>query len=92
MSQHEKLIAQFKEQRKNKKISQEKVSELCEVSYPTVVAAELGNREPKLGTFMEMCKAIGYIVVMIPDPKAKEEVVEEPQTEEKKEIDYDNFK
>ena len=91
---HKELIAQFKAERKRLGVSQEGVAEKCGVSHSTVVSVELSNREPKLSTFMEMCNAIGYMVMIAPIPQSIKpiEVVKEVIVEvEKKSVDYDNF-
>lgn len=91
---YKELIAQYKSERKKQGFSQTYVSENAEVSMFTVNRMEKGETIPRLDKFLEMCRGIGFMVVIAPIPKSvrpqiiiKEVIVEV----EKKVVDYDNF-
>jgi len=90
---YQRLVVQFKKERKAKGMSQDDAALNCGVTLSAISKVERNKRSPKLETFMEMCKGIGFMVVMIPIP---EEIMPElkrvPEpVEVKEEIDYDNW-
>lgn len=90
---HEYLIKQFKYERRRQGISQETVADNSMASLSAVSKIEINKREPRLGTFMDMCKAIGYMVVIVPIPEElrMELKIREPEVIVPDPVDYDNW-
>ena len=91
---HKSLIEQFRAERKKQGVSQERVSQIGDVSLSMVTKVETFRKKPTLDIFMEMCKGIGYMMVIAPIPKQVENIVitEKVEVEVFKEVDYDNWK
>ena len=53
------LGAQIKERRKALKITQQELADLAGISINTVVAAERGQGDPKISTYLAICKVLG---------------------------------
>ncbi len=88
------LIEEYKRIRKSLKISQKNIVKEIGVSKYTVSKAESGRHTPKLKTFVEMARSIGYTLILVPlydgtkrvEPIKAEKLVQEPE-----EVDYDNW-
>ena len=53
------LGAQIKERRKALKITQQELADLAGISINTVVAAERGQGDPKISTYLSICNVLG---------------------------------
>jgi len=93
---YDELVAQYKSERKRLGISQTEASLKGGVSMFTVSRMESGESRPRLDIFVKMCEGIGFMVAIVPLPsrmieKVVIEAIEEPEVEESKEVDYDNW-
>jgi len=52
------LGAQIKERRKALKITQQELADLAGISINTVVAAERGQGDPKISTYLAICNVL----------------------------------
>lgn len=50
---------QIKERRKALKITQQELADLAGISINTVVAVERGQGDPKISTYLAICKVLG---------------------------------
>lgn len=53
------LGTQIKERRKALKITQQELADLAGISINTVVAAERGQGDPKISTYLAICNVLG---------------------------------
>ena len=53
------LGMQIKERRKALKITQKELADLAGISINTVVAAERGQGDPKISTYLAICNVLG---------------------------------
>ena len=87
-------MAQYRSERKKQGLSQEETANRCDITKSAITKAEIGDRVPNLNTFLEMCRGIGYMVVIAPIPTSikPEIIVEKVIVEVEKDIDYDNWR
>lgn len=50
---------QIRERRKSLKITQQELADLAGISINTVVAAERGQGDPKISTYLAICNVLG---------------------------------
>lgn len=58
------LGMQIKERRKALKITQKELADLAEISINTVVAAERGQGDPKISTYLAICNVLGLKLIV----------------------------
>lgn len=58
------LGMQIKERRKALKITQKELADLAGISINTVVAAERGQGDPKISTYLAICNVLGLILIV----------------------------
>lgn len=58
------LGMQIKERRKALKITQKELADLAGISINTVVAAERGQGDPKISTYLAICNVIGLKLIV----------------------------
>ena len=58
------LGMQIKERRKALKINQKELADLAEMSNNTVVAAERGQGDPKISTYLAICNVLGLKLIV----------------------------
>ena len=58
------LGMQIKERRKALKITQKELADLAGISINTVVAAERGQGEPKISTYLAICNVLGLKLIV----------------------------
>lgn len=58
------LGMQIKERRKALKITQKELSDLAGISINTVVAAERGQGDPKISTYLAICNVLGLKLIV----------------------------
>lgn len=58
------LGMQIKERRKALKITQKELADLAGISINTVVAAERGQGDPKISTYLAICKVLGLKLIV----------------------------
>ena len=58
------LGMQIKERRKALKITQKELADLAGISINTVVAAERGQGDPKISTYLAICNALGLKLIV----------------------------
>lgn len=58
------LGMQIKERRKALKITQKELADLAGISINTVVAAERGQGDPKLSTYLAICNVLGLKLIV----------------------------
>ena len=59
------LGAQIRERRKALKITQQELADLAGISINTVVAAERGQGDPKISTYLSICNVLGLKLTAI---------------------------
>jgi transcriptional regulator with XRE-family HTH domain len=59
------LGAQIKERRKALKITQQELADLAGISINTVVAAERGQGDPKISSYLSICNVLGLKLTAI---------------------------
>lgn len=60
----ETLGMQIKERRKALNITQKELADLAGISINTVVAAERGQGDPKISTYLAICNVIGLKLIV----------------------------
>ena len=58
------LGIQLKERRKALKITQKELADLAGISINTVVAAERGQGDPKISTYLAICNVLGLKLIV----------------------------
>lgn len=58
------LGMQIKERRKALKITQKELADLAGISINTVVAAERGQGDPKISTYIAICNVLGLKLIV----------------------------
>ena len=58
------LGMQIKERRKALKITQKELADLAGISINTVVAAERGQGDPKIYTYLAICNVLGLKLIV----------------------------
>ncbi len=58
------LGMQIKERRKAIKITQKELADLAGISINTVVAAERGQGDPKISTYLAICNVLGLKLIV----------------------------
>ena len=58
------LGMQIKERRKALKITQKELADLAGISIYTVVAAERGQGDPKISTYLAICNVLGLKLIV----------------------------
>ena len=58
------LGIQIKERRKALKITQKELADLAGISINTVVAAEHGQGDPKISTYLAICNVLGLKLIV----------------------------
>lgn len=58
------LGMQIKERRKALKITQKELADLVGISINTVVAAERGQGDPKISTYLAICNVLGLKLIV----------------------------
>lgn len=58
------LEMQIKERRKALKITQKELADLAGISINTVVAAERGQGDPKISTYLAICNVLGLKLIV----------------------------
>lgn len=58
------LGMQIKERRKALKITQKELADLAGISINTVVAAECGQGDPKISTYLAICNVLGLKLIV----------------------------
>ncbi len=58
------LGMQIKERRKALKITQKELADLAGISINTVVAAERGQGDPKISTYLAICNVLGLKLIV----------------------------
>ena len=58
------LGMQIKELRKALKITQKELADLAGISINTVVAAERGQGDPKISTYLAICNVLGLKLIV----------------------------
>lgn len=58
------LGMQIKERRKTLKITQKELADLAGISINTVVAAERGQGDPKISTYLAICNVLGLKLIV----------------------------
>lgn len=58
------LGMQIKESRKALKITQKELADLAGISINTVVAAERGQGDPKISTYLAICNVLGLKLIV----------------------------
>lgn len=58
------LGMQIKERRKALRITQKELADLAGISINTVVAAERGQGEPKISTYLAICNVLGLKLIV----------------------------
>ena len=58
------LGMQIKERRKALKITQKELADLAGISITTVVAAERGQGDPKISTYLAICNVLGLKLIV----------------------------
>lgn len=58
------LGMQIKERRKALKITQKELADLAGISINTVVAAERGQGDPKISTYLAICYVLGLKLIV----------------------------
>ena len=58
------LGIQIKEPRKALKITQKELADLAGISINTVVAAERGQGDPKISTYLAICNVLGLKLIV----------------------------
>lgn len=58
------LGMQIKERRKALKITQKDLADLAGISINTVVAAERGQGDPKISTYLAICNVLGLKLIV----------------------------
>lgn len=58
------LGLQIKERRKALKITQKELADLAGISINTVVAAERGQGNPKISTYLAICNVLGLKLIV----------------------------
>lgn len=58
------LGIQIKERRKALKITQKELADLAGISINTVVAAERGQGDPKISTYLAICNVLGLKLIV----------------------------
>ena len=58
------LGMQIKERRKALKITQKELADLAGISINTVVAAERGEGDPKVSTYLAICNVLGLKLIV----------------------------
>ena len=58
------LGMQIKERRKALKITQKELADLAGISINTVVAAERGQGDPKISTYLAICNFLGLKLIV----------------------------
>lgn len=58
------LGMQIKERRKSLKITQKELADLAGISINTVVAAERGQGDPKISTYLAICNVLGLKLIV----------------------------
>lgn len=58
------LGMQIKERRKALKIAQKELADLAGISINTVVAAERGQGDPKISTYLAICNVLGLKLIV----------------------------
>lgn len=58
------LGMQIKERRKALKITQKELADLAGISINTVVAAERGQGDPKISTYLAICHVLGLKLIV----------------------------
>ena len=58
------LGMQIKERRKALKITQKELADLAGISINTVVAAERGQGDPKISTYLAICNLLGLKLIV----------------------------
>ena len=58
------LGMQIKERRKALKVTQKKLADLAGISINTVVAAERGQGDPKISTYLAICNVLGLKLIV----------------------------
>ena len=58
------LGIQIKERRKALKITQKELADLAGISINTVVAAERGQGDPKISTYLALCNVLGLKLIV----------------------------
>lgn len=58
------LGMQIKERRKALKITQKELADLAGISINTVVAAERGQGDPKISTYLAICNVLGLELIV----------------------------
>lgn len=58
------LGMQIKERRKALKITQKELADLAGISINTVVAAERGQGDPKVSTYLAICNVLGLKLIV----------------------------
>lgn len=58
------LGMQIKERRKDLKITQKELADLAGISINTVVAAERGQGDPKISTYLAICNVLGLKLIV----------------------------
>ena len=58
------LGIQIKERRKALKITQKALADLAGISINTVVAAERGQGDPKISTYLAICNVLGLKLIV----------------------------
>lgn len=59
------LGMQIKERRKALKITQKELADLAGISINTVVAAERGQGDPKISTYLAICNVLGLKLIVL---------------------------
>lgn len=59
------LGAQIKERRKSLKLTQQELADLAGISINTVVAAERGQGDPKISSYLAICNVLGLKLTAI---------------------------
>ena len=58
------LGMQIKDRRKALKITQKELADLAGISINTVVAAERGQGDPKISTYLAICNVLGLKLIV----------------------------
>lgn len=58
------LGMQIKERRKALKITQKELADLAGISINTMVAAERGQGDPKISTYLAICNVLGLKLIV----------------------------
>lgn len=95
MAEQKTFMELFIDERKRQGLSQVQVADRCDVSISTINKSEAmrKTRQPKIETFAEMCRGIGFTIIMIPTPQnIKPQVVKEKViVKVERKVDYDNW-